>query len=95
MATINGGQFGQASTSNASAFDGGSVTFDQIFKDSNGNAITSRALWVSSAGDISCVMESGNTVIWPGVPVGWFQVRCTKVTASGTVPSAASLRWAI
>lgn len=44
---------------------------------------TTRRLWVGVGGAIS-VQMGGATVVFTAVPVGWFDVACTRVNATGT-----------
>ncbi len=44
---------------------------------------TTRRLWIGVAGTVSVVM-AGVTVNFTAVPVGWFDVACTRVNATGT-----------
>lgn len=46
---------------------------------------TSRALWIGGAGNISLLMEAGDTLLLSGVPAGTLlPVRATRVNATGT-----------
>ena len=46
--------------------------------------VTSTALYVGSAGDITVTMLSGMKVLFTAVPVGWHPIRVTRVWATGT-----------
>lgn len=66
----------------APAFDGAAVVADTAF------ILTSRGIWVGGAGDVSVVLQSGNTVVLKGVLAGsLLPVRATKVTSTNTTAS--------
>lgn len=46
-----------------------------------------RRLWIGAAGAVSVAM-GGTTVVFAGVPVGWLDVACTRVNATGTVATS-------
>lgn len=56
----------------------------------NTNKLTSasRALWVGSAGNLTVLMEGGQTVTFSGVPGGsWMPIRVQRVNSTGTTAS--------
>ncbi len=54
--------------------------------DSTDLADTSRALYISGAGDLRVTMRSGQVVTFTAVAAGVFPVRVTRVHATGTAP---------
>ncbi|MGH1352121.1 MAG: spike base protein, RCAP_Rcc01079 family [Methyloligellaceae bacterium] len=47
-----------------------------------------RALYIGVAGDLSVVMQEGQTVTFPNVEVGIFPIRVARVNATNTTASS-------
>jgi len=50
-------------------------------------AVTSRALWIGETGDLTVIMNGGQTVTFLDVPVGWYPIRVTHVKTATTASS--------
>jgi hypothetical protein len=48
-------------------------------------SVASRALWIGVSGDVSIDVVGGETaVVFKNVPIGWLQMRVTRVRATNT-----------
>lgn len=53
----------------------------------------SRALYVGVAGNVTAIMRDGQTVLFSNVPVGWHQLRVSRVKATGTAATNMVVVW--
>ena len=61
--------------------------------DSNDLAITSRAIYVGTSGDLRVTTASGSIVTFVAVPEGMLPMRVSRVHASGTTASDIVAVW--
>ena len=51
-----------------------------------------RGVYVGTTGNLSCVMTRNQaTIVFPNVPVGWFQVQVTQINSASTTIVAGQL----
>lgn len=66
---------------NSPATGAAAITVSDTIADPNGPF---RKLWVGATGAVKLTMLDGSIAVFPGVPVGIFEMACTMVWSTGT-----------
>lgn len=76
---------------------GSSQPFDHavaiVPHDVNDLTVVMRGFWIGTAGDLKVIMKGGETVVWPGLTVGYHPIRASRVFATGTTASGIIGGW--